>query len=151
MSDGWSFVGPLGVLLHVLLQVRLLRVALAAVLTDVGLQVLALLVLGDVLEQRRLVAEALVARVALVRLVRLMAPRVRLQVAQLGERLLATRMSTPGTKSTIKIKCCLPWFCIRNLSISSALYFTYRYTEKVQIEVQIVNKFSIGEPHWAKR
>lgn len=121
MSDRWPFVGPLGVLLHVFLQVRLLRVALAAVLTDVGLQMLALLVLGNVLEQRRLVAEALVARVALVRLVCLMAPRVRLQVAQLGERLLATRMSTPRTKSTIKIEYCLPYAS----GICFALYCTY--------------------------
>lgn len=55
-----------------LLQVRLLRVALAAELTDMCLQVLRLSVLGNMLEQSRLVGEALVAAVALVRLVRLM-------------------------------------------------------------------------------
>lgn len=83
MSDGWSLVGPLGVLLHVLLQVGLLRVALPAVLADVRLQVFALLVLRDVLEEGGLVTEALVARVALVRLVGLMAPGVRLEVTEL--------------------------------------------------------------------
>ena len=42
-----------------------------------------LLMLWNVFQEGRLVLEALVARVALVGLVRLMAPRVRLQVAQL--------------------------------------------------------------------
>ena len=60
-------------------------VALAAVGTDVRLYMLRLLVLGDVLEQRLLVREALVAGVALVRLVSLVAPGVGLQVGQLGE------------------------------------------------------------------
>ena len=46
--------------------------------------------LGDVLQQRWLVCEALVAGVALVRLVTLMASRMRLQVRQLRERLRAT-------------------------------------------------------------
>ena len=46
--------------------------------------------LGDVFEQGDLVVEALVAGVALVRLVSLVAPRVGLQVGQLGERLRAT-------------------------------------------------------------
>jgi hypothetical protein len=44
---------------------------------------LRLLVLGDVLEQRLLVREALVAGVALVGLVSLVAPGVGLQVGQL--------------------------------------------------------------------
>ena len=47
-------------------------------------------VLGDVLQKSGLVREALVAGVALVRLVALVAPRVGLQVGQLGERLRAT-------------------------------------------------------------
>ena len=46
--------------------------------------------LGDVLKQRDLVVEALVAGVALVRLVSLVASRVGLQVGQLGESLCAT-------------------------------------------------------------
>ena len=46
--------------------------------------------LGDVLQQGGLVCEALVAGVALVRLVTLMASRMRLQVRQLRERLRAT-------------------------------------------------------------
>ena len=54
------------------------------------LQVLGLLVLGDMLEQRYLVVEALVAGVALVGLVSLVAARVGLQVGQLGEGLRAT-------------------------------------------------------------
>uniref|UniRef100_A0A182J195 Uncharacterized protein n=1 Tax=Anopheles atroparvus TaxID=41427 RepID=A0A182J195_ANOAO len=82
----------LRVLLHVLGQVGLLRVRLAAQLADVRLQVLGVLVLRDVLEQRGLVGEALVARVALERLVRLMAPRVGLQVGELRERLRAAGM-----------------------------------------------------------
>ena len=77
-------------LLHVLRQVGLLSVTLATVGTDVRLQVLRLLVLGDVFEQGDLIVEALVAGVALVRLVSLVAPRVGLQVGQLGERLRAT-------------------------------------------------------------
>ena len=46
--------------------------------------------LGDVLQEGGLVREALVAGVALVRLVALVATRVGLQVGQLGERLRAT-------------------------------------------------------------
>ena len=83
-------VSPVSVLLHVLRQVRFLSVTLATVGTDVCLQVLRLLVLGDVLKQRDLVVEALVAGVALVRLVSLVAARVGLQVRQLGEGLRAT-------------------------------------------------------------
>jgi hypothetical protein len=51
----------------VLGQVDFLGVALTAQLADVGLEVLGVLVLGDVIEERVLVPEALVARVALVR------------------------------------------------------------------------------------
>lgn len=91
-DDRRSLIGPLCVLLHVLGQIGLLRVTLAAVLADVRLQVLRLLVLRYVLEQTRLVGEALVARVTLVRLVRLVASRMALQVAQLAERLRAARM-----------------------------------------------------------
>ena len=47
-------------------------------------------VLGDVLQKSGLVREALVAGVALVRLVTLMASRMRLQVGELRERLRAT-------------------------------------------------------------
>ena len=90
----WPLVRPVRVLLHVLCQVGLLSVTLATVGTDVRLQVLRLLVLGDVLEQGDLVVEALVAGVALVRLVSLVAPRVGLQVGQLGERLGATWQET---------------------------------------------------------
>ena len=48
---------------------------------------LGLLVLGDVLQQLRLVREALIAGVTLVGLVSLVAAGVGLQVGQLGERL----------------------------------------------------------------
>ena len=65
-------------------------VALATVGTDVRLQVLRLLMLGDVLEEGLFVGEALVAGVALVGLVSLVAARVGLQVGQLGEGLGAT-------------------------------------------------------------
>ena len=67
-------------------KISLLGVALAAVGTNMCLKMLGLLVLGDVLQQGGLVREALVAGVALVGLVRLVAPRVGLQVGQLGER-----------------------------------------------------------------
>ena len=76
-------------LLHVFGQVGLLGVALAAVRADVGLEVLGLFMLGDVLKQGLLVSKALVAGVALVGFIRLVAPRVGLQVGQLGERLRA--------------------------------------------------------------
>ena len=49
-----------------------------------------LLVLGNMLQERGLVGEALVAGLALVRLVSLMAAGVGLQVGQLGEGLGAT-------------------------------------------------------------
>ena len=67
-----------------------LCITLAAVGTDVCFNMFRLLVLGDVLQQGRLVGEALVAGVALVRLVSLVAPGVGLQVGQLGEGLGAT-------------------------------------------------------------
>ena len=67
-----------------------LGVALAAVSTNMGLDMLGLLVLGDVLQQRGLVSKTLVAGLALVGLVRLMTPGVGLQVGQLGEGLRAT-------------------------------------------------------------
>ena len=75
-------------------------VALAAVGTDVRLYMLRLLVLGDVLEQRLLVREALVAGVALVRLVSLVAPGVGLQVGQLGEGLGATWQGKTGVRKS---------------------------------------------------
>ena len=55
-----------------------------------SLHVFRVAMLWDVLQQGRLVREALVAGVALVWLVTLMASRVRLQVRQLRERLRAT-------------------------------------------------------------
>lgn len=72
-------------LLHVLCQVGLLRVGLAAELADVRLQVLRLLVLGNVVEEAGLVGKALVAAVALEGLVRLVGAAVRLKVGQLRE------------------------------------------------------------------
>jgi hypothetical protein len=72
------FVGTLSMLLHVLLQISFLSVTFATVLANVRFEVFALLVLGDVLQKRRLVNETLVARVTLVRFVGLMAPRVAL-------------------------------------------------------------------------
>ena len=77
-------------LLHVLRKIRLLRVTLSTVGADVCLYMLGLLVLGDVLKEGLFVGEALVAGVALVRLVSLVASGVGLQVRQLGERLRAT-------------------------------------------------------------
>ena len=59
-------------LLHVLCQVCLLRVGLSTELADVCLEVFGLLVFGDVFQKGLLVDEALVTRVALVRLVSLM-------------------------------------------------------------------------------
>jgi hypothetical protein len=79
--------------LHVLGQVGLLRVGLATVLANMGLEVLGLLVLGDVLKKSVFVDEALVAGVALVGLVRLVASGVGLEVAELTEGLGATRMT----------------------------------------------------------
>ncbi len=66
-------------------QVRLLSVTFTAVLANVRFEVFRLLVLWNVLEERRLVDEALVARVALVRFVGLVAARVRLEIGELGE------------------------------------------------------------------
>jgi len=82
------------VLLHVLRKVRFLGVRLATVGADVSLNMFRIAMLGDVLQEGGLVREALVAGVALVRLVALVAPRVGLQVGQLGERLRATWMAT---------------------------------------------------------
>ena len=72
-------------LLHVLGQVRLLCVALAAELADVSFQMFGLFVLRDVVEECVLVDETLVAGVALVRLVRLVASGVGLEVGELRE------------------------------------------------------------------
>lgn len=81
------FLDLFSVLLQMLLQVRLLRVGLAAQLANVRLQMLGVLVLGYVLQKRHLIAKALIARVAFERFIRLMAARMRLQIGQLGERL----------------------------------------------------------------
>ena len=67
-----------------------LGVRLATVGADVSLHMFRIAMLGDVLQKSGLVREALVAGVALVRLVALVAPRVGLQVGQLGERLRTT-------------------------------------------------------------
>ena len=72
-------------LLHVLGQVGLLGVGLATVGADVCLQVLGLLVLGDVLQQGLFIREALVAGVTLVRLVNLVTSAVRLEIGELRE------------------------------------------------------------------
>ena len=72
-----------------------------------SLHVFRVAMLGDVLQQGWFVREALVAGVALVRLVTLMASRVGLQVRQLGERLRATW----GTKRLARL-----WWKIRSSS-----------------------------------
>lgn len=59
--------------LHVLAEIRLLRITLAAVLADVRFQVFRLLVLGYVLQEGGLVRKTFVTTVALVWLVRLVA------------------------------------------------------------------------------
>ena len=78
----------------ILLQDRIiilyLGVRFATVGADVSLNMFRIAMLGDVLQKGGLVREALVAGVALVRLVALVAPRVGLQVGQLGECLRAT-------------------------------------------------------------
>lgn len=89
-----SLFRPVAVLLHVLGQVGLLRVALSAELADVSLQVLRLLVLGNVIEESVLVDEALVAGVALVGFVGLVASGVGLQVGELREGLGAAVVAT---------------------------------------------------------
>ena len=91
--DWWPLVRSFRVLLHVLGEIGLLGVRLAAVLADVRLEVLRLAVLGDVLQEGGLVRKALVAGVALEGLVSLVAPRVGLQVGQLGEGLQAARVA----------------------------------------------------------
>jgi hypothetical protein len=60
-----------------------LSVTFSTIGADVGLDVLGLLMLGDVLKERLFVGKALVAGVALVWLVCLVAPGVGLQVGQL--------------------------------------------------------------------
>ena len=89
-NDRRALVRPVSVLLHVLRKIRLLSVTLSTVGADVCLYMFRLLVLRDVLKERLFVGEALVAGVALVRLVTLMASRMRLQVGELRERLRAT-------------------------------------------------------------
>lgn len=80
--------------LHVLGEVGLLGIGFAAVLADVCLQMLGFLVLGNVVEQRRLIREALVTGIAFEGFVGLVAAGVRLQIGKLRESLLAARMST---------------------------------------------------------
>ena len=64
----WSF----SMFLHMLLQISLLGVAFAAILANVGLEMFALLMFGNVLQEGGLVRKALVTRVTLVWLVSLM-------------------------------------------------------------------------------
>ena len=78
-----------------------LRVALPTVGTNVCLNMLRLLMLGYVVEQGLLVSKTFIAGVTLVGLVRLMTPRVRLQVGQLGEGLGATWMCKSEQKVLI--------------------------------------------------
>ena len=91
VRQGRSLIQPISMLLHVFVKISLLGVALAAILTDMGLQVLTLLVLGDVLQEGSLIHETLVASVTLVRFVGLVGSRVTLQVRKLTEGLVATR------------------------------------------------------------
>ena len=65
------------------------------------LNVLRLLMLGYVVEQGLLVSKTFIAGVALVGFVRLVTPRVRLQVGQLGEGLGATWMCKSEQKVLI--------------------------------------------------
>lgn len=51
LTNWWPFISALSMFLHMLTKVSLLRVGLATILADVRLEVLALLVLGYVLEQ----------------------------------------------------------------------------------------------------
>ena len=85
-------------LLHVLGQVGLLRVGFPTVRTDVSLQVFGLLVLRDVIQEGGLVMKTFIAGVTLVGFVRLVTPRVRLQVGQLGEGLGATWKRKTGIR-----------------------------------------------------
>ena len=101
-NDRRTLVCPVRVLLHVLRKVRLLRVTLSTVGADVCLYMLGLLVLGDVLKEGLFVGEALVAGVALVRLVSLVAARVGLQVRQLGEGLRATWEGKKGSENNFR-------------------------------------------------
>lgn len=82
-------------LIHVLAKVRLLRVTFAAVLANMGLQMLGLLVLRDVFQQILFVGEALVAGVAFEGFVGLVAPAVALEVRELGEGLGAAYLGAP--------------------------------------------------------
>lgn len=94
LPEGAIVLGlAVNVLLHVLDEVRLLGVALPTQVADVRLEMLRVAVARDVLEQRRLVRKALVARVALEGLIRLVAAGVRLEVGQLREGLAAARMA----------------------------------------------------------
>lgn len=71
-----SLLRSLDMFLQVLLEICLLGVGLPAVLTNVGFQMLRLLVLGNVIKQRVLVDETLVAGITFERLISRMTPRV---------------------------------------------------------------------------
>lgn len=66
--------------IHMLTKIRLLCVTLAAILADVRLQMLGLLVLGDMFQQILFVREAFITGVAFKGLVGLVAPAVALKV-----------------------------------------------------------------------
>lgn len=89
------FVSPFRVLVHVLTQIRLLRITLATVLADVRLQMLRLFVFWDVFQQILLVREAFVAGVAFEGLVGLVAAAVALEVGELGEGFRAADLGAP--------------------------------------------------------
>jgi hypothetical protein len=87
-----SLIVSLQVFLQMFLKIRLLRVRFPAILAYVRLQMFRLLVLGNVLEERALVVEAFVARVALEWTIGLVAPRMRLEIRKLRELLNTSRM-----------------------------------------------------------
>lgn len=64
--EGRPFVWSFSVLLHMLLQVGLLCVAFAAILANVSLEMFALLMFGNVLQEGGLVRKTFVTRVTLV-------------------------------------------------------------------------------------
>ena len=95
--------------LHVFGQVRLLRVRFTAIVANVRLEMLGFFVLGYVLEQCRLILEALVAGIAFVRFIRLVRSLMRLEVTQLAEGLGAVRMAAsvrfvPRVRSHVLLK-----------------------------------------------
>lgn len=60
-SNRGPFIRAFAVFLHVLRQIRLLRIRFSTILADVCFQMLRFLMLGNVLQQRWLIGEAFVA------------------------------------------------------------------------------------------